>query len=343
MLMVLVMPEKEDKSMNRRNYQHIEKINFLTESPDLAGLFNGETYVYPKIDGCNCLVRYDEINRKLVVGGRNRDFDGIDKTDRGLLAYVKAREKKFLAIFEKLGPNATIYGEWLVPHTIKYYRLEAWNEYYIFDILLFKKIEKEGKKELVADRYLDYEEYSALLDEVNRLDGPALLYIPCLGKIKDCSLEQVKQYVEEHKDYVYLTKEGDLGEGLIFKNYQYHNAYNRVVWGKVVFADFLQIKKDHRKMKANLPKPQDQDFEIEPALIGKHFNVEFAQKEKCKFEEAKGQPFSMRQFGELLFNSYHEFIKDNIFDFIKEAKAKPINFKLMQRLYADALKSALGY
>ena len=329
--------------MNRRNYQHIEKINFLAESPDLAGLFNGEVYVYPKIDGCNCLVRYDEVNRKLVVGGRNRDFDGIDKTDRGLLAYVKEREKKFLALFEKLGPNATIYGEWLVPHTIKYYQLEAWNQYYIFDIVLYKEIEKDGKKELVQDRYLPYEEYSTLIDEVNKLEGPALMYIPCLDKIKDYTLEQVKQYVEDHKDYVYLTKEGNIGEGIIFKNYHYRNAYNRVVWGKVVFADFLQIKQDRKKVKLNLPKPQDEDFEIEPALIGKHFNVEFAQKEKCKFEEVKGAPFSMRNFGELLMNSYHEFIKDNIFDFIKEAKAKPINFKNLQRLYADALKSALGY
>ena len=67
-------------------------------------------------------------------------------------------------IFLKSHPELRLYGEYLVPHTLKTYYDEAWNKFYVFDV-----VNESG--------YLPYEEYKAMLDEYD------IEYIPPLCKI----------------------------------------------------------------------------------------------------------------------------------------------------------------
>ena len=61
-------------------------------------------------------------------------------------------------------PYLRLYGEWLVPHTLKTYQSDAWKKFYIFDVYYDSE-----------HRFMGYEDYRELLEEYD------LEYIPCIS------------------------------------------------------------------------------------------------------------------------------------------------------------------
>ena len=57
---------------------------------------------------------------------------------------------RFRTFFQE-HPYVTLFGEWLVPHTLKTYRDDAWRKFYVFDVVRDN------------DTYVPYEEYSEWL------------------------------------------------------------------------------------------------------------------------------------------------------------------------------------
>ena len=134
-------------------YMHVERID--KDNLEVMGLLDGNVYVQPKIDGTNTSVWYAD--GMLHFGKRTQEMgDGDD--NRGVKEkYLK--DERYINLLKE-HPNWTLYGEWLVPHTIKTYSATAWKILYIFDVA---ECDDDG----IFKRWIPYNEYSPVLNGYN--------------------------------------------------------------------------------------------------------------------------------------------------------------------------------
>ncbi len=124
-------------------YQHIERLG----SDEVEGILEGRCYVFPKIDGTNASV-WMEDDGLPHAGSRNRELS-LGNDNAGFCRWVKDNWKEFMPLLAA-HPRYRVYGEWLVPHTLRTYREEAWRKFYIFDVY-----DQETEAYLPYERYAD--------------------------------------------------------------------------------------------------------------------------------------------------------------------------------------------
>ena len=199
--------------MDFKKYQHIEKLG----SSEVDGILNGTVYVYYKIDGTNGCIWLNQ-DGMLSFGSRNRElFWNADNAD--FLKSIVNDERTHDALLHYLHhhPTHIIYGEWLVPHTLKTYNENAWKKFYIFDIY-----------DTETGKYVPYESYAELFDE----RYPNLYYIPLLAKLENPTEEELKKLLDSTGNWLVKENSG-LGEGILIKNYDFINRYGRINWAKM--------------------------------------------------------------------------------------------------------------
>ena len=299
--------------MDYISYQHIEKLG----TTETEGILTGEVHLSYKIDGSNgCIFLKDD--KTLGFGSRKRELT-IDNDNMGFMAsFILNKElyNKFLNILNKY-KNYIIYGEWLVPVTIKRYESDAWKKFYVFDIL-----------DVANNRYLRFDEYKPILDEYS------LLYIPELAVLCNPTIDEIKDYLNKTNNF--LITEG-FGEGIVIKNYEYKNCYGRRTWAKILTEDFIKNKKGTR-LKNHLAK---ETIDIEQLIINAYLTVEHVLKEKHKIEENRNG-WSSKYILELLNRTYDEFLNDNLLIIIKKFRNPTINFRKLKMLSDDFVKEILG-
>ena len=151
--------------MEFKKYQHIERLG----TSEVTGLTKGMCYIFPKIDGTNAQVYLDD-NNKICAGSRNRVLN-IENDNAGFCKII-TQDENIKAFFEKY-PQYRLYGEWLVPHTIKTYNNNAWRKFYVFDVMD------------INNNYLSYDDYLPMLQEFN------IDYIPIITMIENPTSEQI--------------------------------------------------------------------------------------------------------------------------------------------------------
>lgn len=106
------------------NFRRFEHLTRLEEDDDLS-----EVMVFPKLDGTNASVWSGG------CGSRNRLLS-LESDNAGFCAWVNGGMGGVAGRREWLDahPDIILYGEWLVPHTIKDYREDAWRRFYVFDV-----------------------------------------------------------------------------------------------------------------------------------------------------------------------------------------------------------------
>jgi len=299
--------------MYYKSYQHIEKLG----TSETEGILNGEVHLSYKIDGSNGCI-YLKDNGELGFGSRKRDLS-ITEDNMGFMASFitnKPLYSKFEEILKK-NPNYIIYGEWLVPVTIKRYSKDAWKKFYVFDIYNTE----DGT-------YLSYETYKKILDEFN------LLYIPEIAVLNNPTENYIKTYLDKTGEF--LITEG-LGEGIVIKNYDYINKYGRRTWAKILTEDFKKNKKASRD-RNHIAKIEG---DVELLIVNSFLSPEHILKEKHKIEEKYGG-WSSKNIFELLNRVYDEFLKDNFEIILKKYKDPTINFKKLRLYSNDLVKEIIG-
>ena len=200
-------------NMGFLRYQHVERFG----TTETSGIDIGMCYVFPKIDGTNAQLWFDS---GLQAGSRNRHLS-TDNDNAGF--YCWALKQNNIAQFFNKYPHLRLFGEWLVPQTLKTYHKSAWDKLYVFDVM-------DGKS------YLHYETYKTILDEFD------IEYIPPICKVLNPSYERLV-YQLENNGYLIQGGKGS-GEGIVIKNYEYKNKFGRVVWAKIVKNE---LKAKHSK------------------------------------------------------------------------------------------------
>ena len=290
--------------MEFRKYMHVERYGNV----EVKGIEFGTCYIFPKLDGTNSSVW---INDEVVQGGSRNRHLSLEKDNAGFLKYASEDKDIFrLLYYDK---NLRLYGEWLVPHTIKTYAEDAWRKFYIFDVWN----EEEA-------RYLHYDEYQPLMEEYN------LNYIPPICVIKNANYSNL---INELENNTFLVKDGQgIGEGIVIKNYEYENQWNNTIWAKLVTNQFkAEATKNHG------PNNKLAKAMVEQEIVDTYITKEFVEKEFAKIANEE-EGWTSKYIPRLLSTVYYELINEELWNIIKKMKQPIINFKTLNILVIMKIK-----
>lgn len=281
-------------------YQHVERFG----NSEVEGIEDGLCYIFPKIDGTNASVWID--NGQIKAGSRNRELR-LENDNAGFYAWGIKQSNLITCLLEN--PTLRIYGEWLVPHTLKTYQEEAWRKFYIFDVM-------EGEE------YLDYEKYSQVLEKYN------LDYIQPICTIENPRLDTLMITLDKN---TFLIKDGEgVGEGVVIKNYDYINKYGRVTWAKIVRNEF----KEQNKKSFGVPEI-NQTRMVEERIIDEFCTEGFIEKEYSKIAI---DGWESRKIPRLLQTVYYTLIQEEAWNIVKKYNMPKIDFRYLEKLCTQRIK-----
>jgi len=288
-------------------YQHVERIG----TPETNGIENGMCYVFPKIDGTNSQLWWnnDVFGGKLMAGSRNRQLE-LNNDNAGFYNWACDNDK-FFDFFKKY-PNLRLYGEWLVPHTLKTYTQSAWRNFYVFDVL-------DG------ERYLPYDEYKEILS-VFDID-----FIPPICRVENPTYERLIAQMEKNG---YLIEDGKgVGEGIVIKNYDFVNKYGRITWAKIVGNEF---KAKHQRCDTSEIK---ENKIVESEIVNKFVTSSLIEKEFAKIENEL--EWTSKQIPRLINTVFYCLVKEDCWNFVKDFKNPTIDFKRLSYFTTKKVKELM--
>lgn len=294
--------------MEFKKYQHIERFG----ADEVLNIEIGSIFIFPKIDGTNGSVWLD--GGAVQAGSRNRLLS-IDNDNAG---FCKAMLDD-LRIEEYLlkHPEHRLYGEWLVPHSLKTYRQDAWRKFYIFDVC----IDREDTVE-----YIPYDIYKPMLDEFN------LDYIPPIAEMKQ-GLHTYESFLKALEKNVFLIEDGKgIGEGIVIKNYDFYNKYGRQTWAKIVTNEF----KEKNAKAFGVPLISAGKM-TEEEIVDQFCTETLIEKEYAKIVTEK-EGWRSEYIPMLLSTVFHELITEESWNFIKKFKMPTINYKTLNTLVIHKIK-----
>lgn len=138
-------------------YQHVCRLG----GQETYGLLDGKCYVQPKIDGTNGILWFED--NTVHAGSRKRELSE-DSDNQGFYS-MNIKDTRYLDFFKSC-PDLRLFGEWLKPHSLRTYKEDAWDKFYVFDV---------GRVENGEIIYLSYDVYQPLLERFGIEYVPVLL------------------------------------------------------------------------------------------------------------------------------------------------------------------------
>lgn len=304
--------------MEYKEYQHVVKL----DDPEVDGLLVGKCYIFPKIDGTNGTVWLSE-SGEVGTGSRRRDLTKENSGDnQGFRAYIEG-DQRFFGFFQQF-PDKRLYGEWLVPHTLKTYRDDAWRKFYVFDVV---NVYPDG-----GEQYVPYEIYKEWLDKYE------IDYITPLKIITDPTHDQLLHAVEQN---FFLIKENSgVGEGVVIKNYDFLNKFGRVTWAKIVrneFKDALHKEQGSPEMINHLIEKELVDKFCDKTMVDKIYaNIMIEKYPNMTFTGEFGYNlvFEKQWIPRLLETTFYELVREEswaMVKYINANKIRSIDFKNLKQ------------
>lgn len=206
--------------VNHKKFMDIERIK-----EEITGGFEvgDEIVIQEKIDGANAAIRYD-FETDAIVAQSRKNILNISNNLRGFYEWTQTLDKELVA--SGLGEDIVLFGEWLVPHTVKYPD-KKYNQFYVYDAYNTK-----------LEEYLPQCTVEAIASILN------LNYIPVFYRGKFQSWEHCYSFVGK------TEMGGEYGEGIVVKNQTKLNDKNSRTpyYLKIVGEKFQEVHKDHKKV-----------------------------------------------------------------------------------------------
>ena len=294
-------------------YQHLERFG----TAEVLNIEFGDCYIFPKIDGTNASVWLDE-NGTIQAGSRNRHLT-LENDNAGFYDWVLKQEN--IKNFLEQNPGLRLYGEWLVPHSLKTYRENAWRQFYVFDVAKKRELKHDGDHGL---HYFSYAEYQPILESFG------INYIPPIAIIKNPTYETL---IEKLTVNNFLIEDGQgCGEGIVVKNYQFVNRYGRTTFAKLVTSEF---KEKHSKV-MGAPASQGKDI-VEEKIVEKFVTTALIEKNIAKISN-DSDGWSSKYIPRLLNTVFYDLVKEEMWEIVKDFKDPSINFKTLKHFTTCRIK-----
>jgi len=224
-------------------------------------------------------------------------------------------------VFDDMVGPVRLFGEWLVPHTFKNYRGEAWRRFWVFDVW--------GEE---TQRWIPYDEYAPLLIDAG------LDVIEPIARVVNPTEEQLRKLAETN---TYLVQDGaGPGEGIVLKRYDFVNRYGRPAWAKIVRNEF---KEENRR--AFGVAEIGEEFQVEIAIAQEFVTPMLVAKERAKIElslaDGVQQEIVDRRvlIPRLLETIYHCVVTEELWAALKKYKDPTIDFRKLRRHVIAQTKS----
>lgn len=288
-------------------YPHLERFG----NSEVEGIEVGITHVFPKLDGTNASLWLEDGN--IYAGSRNKALSK-ESDNAGFFNWAVEQEK--LVWLLRGFPELTLYGEWLVPHSLKTYRDDAWRKFYIFDVY---------NRE--TGLFYEYDRYKDILDAYEIKD-----YLAPIAVVKNGSREVFEKCLDKN---VFLIKDGQgIGEGIVIKNYSWQNQYGRVTWAKIVTNEFKEVH--HKEMGA----PVIGGMTVEEKIVDRFVTQHFVDKvvDKIIIEDSEATQFNSRWIPRLLQTVFYDLVREETWEMLKKFNNPRIDFGFLQRLTIGKVK-----
>ena len=290
--------------MKFKPYMHIERWG----NSEVEGIEHGTCFIYPKIDGSNASVWLGD-DGLVKAGSRTRQLS-IGSDNAGFYAWVEQQDN--LKAYLLANPTHRLFGEWLVPHTLKTYRQDAWRRFWIFDVQ-------------ADDTYLSYDVYNV------ELQKHGLDYVVPMFRAENIHLEYLIKALEKN---TFLIQEGaGLGEGVVVKNYDFINRYGNVVWAKVVRQEF---KEENAKTfginTIGLMEP------VEKRIADKFVTEAMVEKVYAKIVNEIGG-WESKYIPRLLNTVFYDLVKEETWEYLKEFNLPTVGFQSLKAYTIQRVKA----
>lgn len=288
-----------------KKYLHVERFG----TAEVEGIELGTCHVFHKLDGTNASLWADD-DGNLHAGSRTRELS-IEKDNAEF--YSWALEQEHLLEFMANRRWLRLYGEWLVPHSFKGYKEDAWRQFYVFDVF-----------DESTQQYVPYDVYKLLLDEYN------IDYIPPICTVVNGSYDQ---FVNQLKHAVFQVEDGKgAGEGIVIKNYDFINRFGRYAVAKIVSTDFKAL---HAKTMGGHEVQGEKMVELEVAneFVTKSLVDKVHDKIVTEMEGWRSQ-----YIPRLLNTVYYDLVREESWEFIKKHKDPTINYRTLKQFTINKVK-----
>jgi len=293
---------------NFLKYPHLER--FGTDEVD--GINVGKCYVFPKIDGTNASFWWDAGKQAIACGSRNRHLS-LDEDNAGFMAWTVKQQA--LIDLAKTHPDLVFYGEWLVPHSLKTYRDDAWRNLYVFDVL----------SRSTGD-FLHFDAYSLLLRSFG------VDFVPCMGVGQNPTYDVLCGWRDRN---TYLLQDGaGAGEGIVIKQYGWKNRFARTTWAKLVTNSFRDAHV--KEMGGAVINSKMIEEEIADEFVTAHM----VEKIVAKIRNDQGQ-FGARNIPQLLGMTFHDLVAEELWEAIKKHKNPKIDFRALNHCVIARVKKLM--
>lgn len=281
-------------------YMHVERLT--EDNIEVRGILDGKVYIYPKLDGSNHCVWYDEEKAQVRCASRNQVITSDYDPTKFVRTYYLPNKEQIDAFIMK-HKDWVLYGEFMKPHVIKTYMNSVWDDWFVFDVY-----------DKTQGRWLTLEEYST------DLQNWGISMIPCMAIRFNPTIDELNELVD--KNNAFMEHSADIGEGIVIKNYGYSNAYGRTIWAKIVRDEF--------KVKAkSTPTERGEDVSLEYTLANQYLTPDFIEKEYYKFIDVSGE-WNDKMIPSFIQQVMFEWWKDYSYDVIATLK-KPIDMGSFRR------------
>lgn len=288
-------------------YVHIER--FGTDEVD--GINVGVCHVFPKIDGTNASIWYHS-ELGIACGSRNR-FLAPGKEDNGGFREWATQQENLRQLVSD-HRELRVFGEWLIPHSLKTYREEAWRHFYVFDV-----VGPEG--------FLPFTEYAELCKRYS------VEFIPCTSLLINPDYETLRGCVDRN---TFLIEDGKgVGEGVVIKQYGYKNRFGRTTWAKIVTNSF----KD-KNAETFGPRSAAVCSMVEQEIVDEFIDKHAVDKIVAKIRLDQGQ-FGSKNIPQLLGMAFHDLVTESTWEAVKRHKNPVVNFRTLNQCAINRVKSLL--
>ena len=289
-------------SLSKLGNKEVESIEF------------GTTHVFPKLDGTNASMWMKESGHlEFAYGSRNRELSR-EADNAGFMHHME--ETAYSSDYKRFlvdNPNLILYGEWLVPHTLKDYRDDAWRRFYVFDVF-----------DRVKEQFLHYDVYKPMLEQY-----PGIDYIPCIKIIKNGTGDM---FAHELANARFMLKDtAKAGEGIVIKNYAWESNYGRQTWAKMITGEF---KDDFHKQWDPSEKASNTN---EETIVAKAVTPQLVEKEYAKIVTAEGG-WSSKMIPRLLETVFHCVVTEELYSCWKLVKHGTINGQSLRAFTIQRVK-----
>lgn len=294
-------------------YPHLER--FGTDAVD--GINIGECHVFPKIDGTNASVWKQ--SDTYFAGSRNREL-AIGDDNAGFYHWLTqdlktaAQSQPVRDLLDALPEGTIVYGEWLVPHSLKTYREDAWRRFYVFDVLTPNHV------------FMHYDDYSAICQRFG------VDFIPCMTKATNPSYEQLVGCCE--RNTFLLQENSGFGEGVVIKQYGWVNRFGQTTWAKLITNTFKD--KHIQEMGGSVITNKM----VEESIVEENVDRHLVDKIVAKIRNEAGA-FGARDIPRLLHTAYHDLVTECLWDALKKHKSPKIDFKTLNHFCVARVKALM--